>query len=197
MRWVFIGSSPSVPRQLADILPTLRPCKTITTNAAIKLLPRPDVYFLSDHVACNRYSKLAEIAKKNGTHTVTLHRFRQALESRNVHWFDEFVLNGVDPPLPNRWSAFNQSGPWCMEYACRNGATELHLLGCEGYRNDVSYFDQEVRDKEIKIATEETNVILIKRLTMVVECFPNVPFYVYGDLNYSLNFPNWHEKPAA
>lgn len=200
MKWAFIGSSLNAPQHVAEILPRLRPCRTITTNAAIKLL-RPDVYFLSDQVACKRYSHRAAEAKAQGTHCVTVFRHRQALEARNVQWFDEFVHNGVDPPTRERWSAFNQSGPWCMEYACRKGATELHLLGCEGYRDGDSYFDEAYRASEpepkIKIADSATTVILIKRMTMVLECFPEVPFYVYGSPCYSIPTPNWHEKPAA
>lgn len=192
MRWVFVGSSPAAPEQVRTILPRLQPCRTISCNAAIKLL-RPDVYFLTDQVACRRYSELAREAKASGTHTVTMHRYKQALELRNVQWFDEFILNGVDPPQPNRWGAFNMSGAFSMEYACRNGATELHLLGCEGYTDALSYFDQDHRCTEFKIADSETTKHLVKRTMMVVECFKDVQFYVYGPIHYQIPLPNWHE----
>lgn len=191
MRWVFVGSSPKAPEQVQDILPRLQPCRTISCNAAIKLL-HPDVYFLADQVACRRYSELARAAKP-GTHLVTMHRYPQALKARNVEWFDEFLINGVDPPLPNRWGAYNMSGAICLEYACRHGATELHLLGCEGYSNERSYFDQEDRCTEFKIADAETTPHLVLRTTMVVECFRDVQFYVYGPIHYKIPLPNWHE----
>jgi hypothetical protein len=196
MKWAFIGSGPSAPAQVKTILPRLNPCRSISCNAAIKLLT-PDVYFLADQVACRRYSHLAKAAKESGDiHLVTMHRYRQALEARNVHWFDEFLINGVDPPLPNRWGAYNMSGAICLEYACRHGATELHLLGCEGYTDTVSYFDQNDRCTEFKIADSETTKQLVNRTTMVVECFPAVQFYVYGPTHYTIPLPNWHEQIA-
>ena len=194
MRWAFVGSGPSAPQQLRDILPKLRPCRTITTNAAIKLF-QPDVYFLTDQVACRKFSHMAA-QLKGKTHLVTMHRDPKAQEARNVQWFDEFILNGLDPPLPNRWGSFNMSGPFCLEYACRNGASEMHLLGCEGYA-ETSYFDQAERQaSEFKPADAMTNKQLVKRMTMVVECFPSVPFYVYGPTHYSIPLPNWHEQIA-
>lgn len=199
MKWMFLGSSPAAPRHVQEILPRLMPCRTITTNAGIKLLPNPDVYFLSDQVACRNYIHLAKLAKEYcKTHFVTMHRYKQALEARNVEWFDEFLINGVDPPLPNRWGCYNQSGAMCLEYACRHGATEIHMLGCEGY-SAISYFDQHERSTEFKIADAETTPQLIKRTTMVVECFPAVSFYVYGNLQYHIPLTNWHaitDRPA-
>lgn len=202
MKWAFIGSSPIAPRHVAEILPALRPCRTIACNAAIKLL-HPDVYFVADRVACRRYAPLAQEAREqSGTRLVTMHRFNRALEERNVHWFDEFVINGVDPPTPERWGCFNMSGPFAMEYACRQGATELHLLGCEGY-SSRSYFDQHERGEEHtepalrhKIADGDTLKQLIKRLTLVVQCFRHVPFYVYGEACYSIDSPNW-KRPCV
>lgn len=195
MRWAFVGSSPAAPQHVATVLPTLAPCRTITTNAGIKLLPTPDVYFLSDRVACARYMPYAHAAKAQGTHCATLYRFRSALKERGLEWFDEFIVNGVDPPTPERWSGFNQSGAFCMEYACRNGATELHLLGCEGY-GARSYFDQDTRPTDHKIADSDTTPQLVLRTTFVVRCFPAVRFIVYGEPRYTIDAPNWHVHPV-
>lgn len=194
MRWVFVGSSPIAPDHVASVLPRLRPCTTITCNAAIKLFD-PDVYFLADQVACRRYSRLAKAAKERGpVHLVTMKRDRPALEMRNVQWFDEFLQNGVDPPQTNRWGAYNMSGAVCLEYACRHGATELHLLGCEGYADGAAYFDQHERDTEFRTAGADSTPHLVTRTTMVVECFHHVQFYAYGPLRYSIPLPNWHES---
>lgn len=202
-RWVFIGSGPSAPMHVDCILPKLRPCKTITTNAGLKLLPNPDVYFCADRIACQRYHDLARKAQAQGTWMVTLHRHSSAIKERRVEWYDEFIVNGVDPPLENRWSAFNQSGAFCLEYACRHGATEVHILGCPGYSDERSYFDQEDRlelhlhpNLRHKIADSETNKQFIKRTTFVVECFRNVRFVAYGTLNYTIDQVNWHVAPV-
>lgn len=199
-RWVFIGSSPAAPLHVDVVLPRLKPSSVITANAGLKLVPTPDVYFCADRVACRRYSELARKAQEAGTKCVTMHRYRQALEERNVHWYDEFIINGVDPPTPQRWGCFNQSGPFAMEYACRQGATELHLLGCEGYAAH-SYFDQNERGEEYtepalrnKIADGETLKQLIKRMTMVLQCFQHIPFYVYGEPCYTIDSPNWKPR---
>ena len=197
-RWAFIGSGPSAPAQVERLTLALSQCRTITTNAGPKLWPAPDVYLLVDRVACQRYMPLARKAKESGTHLVTLHRHASAQKERGVEWFDEFIINGVDPPLPNRWSGFNQSGPFCMEYACRMGAGEVHLLGCEGYTDSSAYFDQEERKEEHlpdylrhKISDSATCAQLQKRVQMVVTCFPQVEFYVYGQPHYQIDGANW------
>lgn len=200
MRWTFIGSGPSAPAQVDCLLPRISPCRTITTNAGLKLLPNPDVYFLADRVACQRYMPMVRKAKETGTHLVTMHRFTNALLERGVEWFDEFVINGVDPPLPNRWGCFNQSGPFAMEYACRKGATELHLLGCEGYADGSAYFDEADRKEEHlpdylrhKVADSKTCAQLQKRMQMVVSCFADVAFFVYGRTHYQIEGRNWNQ----
>lgn len=196
MRWAFLGSSPVAPQHVATVLPRVAPERTITTNAGIKLLPTPDVYFLADRVACGRYMPYARAAKANGTHLVTMYRHKSALIERGVDWFDEFLMNGVDPPLPNRWGAFNQSGATCLEYACRHGATEIHLFGCEGYTDEAAYFDIAERPTDHKISNAETTQQLIRRTTLVVDCFPAVQFVAYGPIHYTIDAPNWHVHPV-
>src|SRR5690606_38866544 len=88
MRWLIVGSSPSVTEWLPRI--DIEGATVITTNSGISLL-QPDVYFLFDRTACQVFGKVARFAKFNGTRLLTLLRQQHAMEQRGVADFDEFA----------------------------------------------------------------------------------------------------------
>src|SRR5690606_2903831 len=121
MRWLVVGSSPSV----MDYLPRMNMAgATITTNAGITLL-RPDVLFLFDRTACQLHAELARFARFQGTKLVTLKRQQEAMERRGVADFDEFADEA-------EYEEFKLSGLFCVEYACRHGASVVQLVGMDG-----------------------------------------------------------------
>src|SRR5690606_40945843 len=118
MKWLVVGSSPSV----VDTLPHMESgLRTVTTNAGILLL-QPDVLFLFDRTACQSHAELARFARFQGTKLVTLKRQQEAMERRGVADFDEFADEA-------EYEEFKLSGLFCVEYACRHGASVVQLVG--------------------------------------------------------------------
>lgn len=149
--WIVLGSSASAPFYLDALAPHLSvgpadrdDCKLITTNVGLWLLwPQvPDVYFLTDQIACRQYADLAYRAQARGTHLVTLYRDRTALQSRGVDRFDDFLISVSTLPQNQisrkDWPYFVFSGAYCLQYALHRlrdaGGGRLILIGCEGYQ---------------------------------------------------------------
>jgi len=90
-RWLVVGGSPCAdkfPRLLQDW-----DGLTATTNAGIHLIPTPDVYFLSDHVACERFHDAMLEAQRNGAHIISLAgRNPSAIKARGLQTCDEWIM---------------------------------------------------------------------------------------------------------
>lgn len=196
--WLFIGSSPSAPAGLALARRTHVIDRTITCNAGILLEPTPDVYLCIDHVACRRYADHAMAAASRGTHTVTLARDERALRERRLDQYAErLTLPGHGEPTRETWGSFRYSGPLCMEYALRHGASRLILVGCDGYRHGDAhdYFDGEYR-RPINPRTA-TGEVVVPRTRRLCQLWPETQWTVYGSLAYAINEPNWHVVPCG
>lgn len=187
MIWLALGSSPLAPSSLHAARSAHRVDKIITTNSGIKLVATPDVYFLSDSTACQKFNAQARAAHAAGTHCVTLSRHHAAMRQRGVEWFDEFVHNG--PPF----SQFQLSGLFCIEYACRNGASTVLLCGLDGY-NDRSpdggktdYWDDTRRESNGNL----TAAIIQPMMPNIVGRYPGVEFVHYGSPRFKVEAKNW------
>lgn len=132
--WIALGSGPSAPEALPEVLARYPRATVITCNGGIEILPHPDIYVLIDKTACTTFQQSAVLAKSAGSWLVTLNRCDAALKERCVHWFDEFVcVPGHSAPAPGRYGRFVRSGPFCIEYACMHGADCVVLVGWDGY----------------------------------------------------------------
>jgi len=140
VEWIVLGSSASAPQFLRAIrAQDASSPRTITTNVGLWLLwpDVPDVYFLTDHVACRQYRELAYEAQARGTRLVTMRRDRSALQKRGVERFDEFLEfdHGGSQTRLRRGSYGHVifSGMYCLQYALHSGASRVYLVGMEGY----------------------------------------------------------------
>lgn len=186
--WIVVGSSPGVSEAHA-ISGRIPWAKVITTNAGYLSLARfPDVYFLSDPVACELHGHDAARMQASGTRLVTLRREPRAIRSRGLEGFDEFFSvsgPGQDPKfIPGKYAQCALSGLFCLQYALNHGARRIHLVGMEGY-------------------TETSHGLNMRRLycgpftQSCVDACPNVEFIVYGTLNYPLRGPNVRQGVLA
>lgn len=166
--WICIGSGPSAPRALPDVLASNVGAKTITTNAGIDIYPSPDVYVLIDMNASIIFQTHAIEAQRGGTRMVTLRRHAAALRSRRVDWFDEFVsVPRHDRPMPGKYGRFIRSGTFCLEYACIHGAEKVFLVGWDGY--EQGYFDGRPRHH-----WEKENAIVNKLIVEISDAWADV-----------------------
>lgn len=196
MNWLLIGSSPSVLEYLPRVRQECRIDRTITCNSGIELEPFPDVYCCVDSISQKRFSSAAREAQKQGTRLICLKRTPQALRNRDCDWYDEFIENGQGKPTRSKWGAFRYSGPLCVEYACRNGATTVYLVGCDGYSNQQpeQYFNGFrsttciPRDGLYQRCTVE---VLQPAFQHIAELWHDVRFVQYGDPFYAIAGDNW------
>ena len=132
--WIVVGSGPSAPMVLPSVMTAHPGATTITTNGGIDICQKPDVLVLIDQLASHTFAEQARYAQAHGTRLVTLRRDIDALISRNCHWYDEFVaVPGHAKPTKTSFGRFIRSGPFCVEYACQNGADLIVLVGWDGY----------------------------------------------------------------
>jgi hypothetical protein len=193
MNWLHIGTSPSVLEYLPRARLENRIDRTITCNAGIKLDPRPDYYACVDFPSQRMFNEHARAAQKGGTHLITLKRTAEALRKRDCDWFDEFVDMPNGPPTREKWGEFRYTGPMCMEYAIRHGASSLILVGCDGYTGKNDYFDGWTDGKQEPVGIYErmTVEVLQPAIQRLVSLWPEVQWLVYGRPVYAIRGDNW------
>lgn len=176
--WICLGGGPSAPAMLPVAMVDYPGATTITSNSGIKLI-EPDYYYLVDRVARKDFGEQAKRARENGTMIIT--RDRAALEADGIP---------VDEDISNQpWCDY--SGQWCAQFALRNGATTLALVGHEGYHPTPGtplHWDGE-RPCPIWLG-EETPTHLAPWWRKTIAAWPCVTFHFYGELNYELIGPN-------
>lgn len=176
--WAVVGSSPNVRKHL-EAISSLSIRTWLTCNRGIELID-PDLYFLSDIVAGQRWGP---IARRRNVWTITLKRGDKAIAKRGLEWVHELVREGTP------FESFQLSGLWCMEYAARRGADVVHLAGFEGYSDGDHYFDGS------KAGTRELTDRIIEPTTQrIVEKYPSVLFVHHGRPNYRISAENWREE---
>ena len=178
MRWLVLGSSPDAPAHLKRVG---KVDASITTNRG-GLLIQPTHYFLSDHVACEMFHELSGELQAKGAKLVTLDRLPTAIRKRGIEHFDEFVVNTFP------YEPITLSGLWCLEYAIRNGASEVVMAGMQGYSGAESYFNGAVMPEGRKSKSTE----YVRELTQVlVDKYPVIQFSCFGPINYEIRGANW------
>lgn len=190
MRWLMVGTSPTVVDTLPQVRERYTFDRTITCNGGIGLL-RPDVYVLVDYVAGLKWHEEARAAQQLGTRLVTLKRKLSVMKDRKVDHFDEFLELPNGPPTLTKWGEFRYSGPLCMEYAVRNGATEVIVVGCDGYRTNspADYYDgQDVGHRRPAMAgPQRTHEVLREGFQQIANVWPDVVVKQYGSPNYTID----------
>ena len=197
--WLMIGTATSVARTYPRVRSEIgESVTTITTNGGIRVEVFPNIYVLIDQVACEYYSNDAWVARTSGTFLVTLDRVQSALVSRGIAHYDEFVSLPRKPAKPHRggYGSFRYSGPFCLEYACNNGAKKIHLVGFDGYRfqGDYVHADNPGRIGPKDPKTEgvmRTKDILEPACNDIANAWNDVEFIQYGEPQFVVDADNW------
>lgn len=196
MTWLLIGSSASVIEALPLAQDRAYPCdRTITANRGIKLWPCPSVFVCIDMYATRMLEREARAAQATGTRLVTLQRVPDAQRERRCDFYDEFLPSPAGPPTRAKWGEFKYSGPLCLEYACRNGATRVVLVGCDGYTGHGDYFDgyQQTKTPVEDVPQKWTRDVLQPGFEAVARCFPDVKMERIGRPVFTVNAANWSD----
>lgn len=193
MKWLMVGTAPSVMRTLPSF--SAFEGMRITCNGGIELVPDPDVYLLVDMVASKTFRENAIRAREQGATLVTLHRDSEAaLVDRKVHDFDEFLrCDSQGEPTKAKYGRFRYSGPLCLEYACHHGASEIHLIGFDGYRTLGDYYKPQpgTKSKSATHGVERTRDVLQPACQAIARAWHDVQFIQYGEPIFSVDSGNW------
>lgn len=202
--WLCVGSGPSAPERLERFLASsIQWSNSITCNAGIKLWPYPDYFLCVDMNASRDYEPQARAAQAQGTKLVTLDRECSALQERRCDFYDVF-LNIGPKPREGGYGHFRYSGPLMLEIALNHGASELHLIGFDGYAVDRKlYFDQEQRSWSRDVNTTRDRQaragafmeVAQPALRDVCAAWPNARFLVHGPTLFQIDSPNWSVLP--
>ncbi len=117
-------------------------------------------------------------------------RNQEIRDQWDLDWFDEFIIAelGCWRPwkfMPGKYTASRLSGLFSLQYAVNNGATHVHLVGCEGYAAKDHYFDAGEDTPFAK--NDDLTADVIEPFTQaVVRACPGVEFTFYGDLQYKV-----------
>lgn len=132
-RWLILGSGPSAPDWYDKVRPLVD--KVATCNAGIELCPQPDVYALCEAATFPMYAEQYRKARETGTRVITI----DCVGPANKRDMDE-VLPVLGPDIfdMETWEkgVYRNgvtTGSILVQYAVNNGATEVHLVGFEGY----------------------------------------------------------------
>ena len=195
MQWLMVGSSPSVLDTLPQVMLDLDNPTIITCNSGIKLC-EPHHYVCVDQYASHYYVSYAKEAQKRGCNLITLKRVPEALKARNVAFYDEFLeVQGHGVPSRSQYGEFVYSGPLTLEYACHNGATDVHIVGCDGYRWNGDYFDPQTTrtERDVRELTKRTAMLFGE----IAHAWHDVKFVQYGNPVFDILQPNWEVRKCV
>lgn len=184
--WIICGSSPGVHDALALARRVAPRAKVAASNAAIALVGVPDLLWMSDQVACEMFGDDARKAYDAGCWCMSMSRTKWGREYRGIEWFDEFTeLDGPGATWffqKGRYTRVNLSGLYLMQAAINHGAQTLHVVGCEGYRGGLDYFDGRTTKPTYGVKTPE---VVEPQTQALIDATPDVLWTFYGDLAYT------------
>lgn len=209
--WLVCGASPSVPEHLDQAYEHAggTDANSIACNSAIyRWLIRDeplDFYWLHDADACRRYRDYAKYLQRiDGMRVITLDDGSgpDTLAARGIEYADEFI-QAVPPNYTVSWERgqytnTRTSGGIILQYAVNHGATEVHIVGMEGFKSRpgnvvVDHFDGSTGREQNNFVTKAYQVPLFKLIA--AKC-PDVDFHFYGKPAVPFEGPNiqWHNK---
>jgi hypothetical protein len=195
MRWIVTGSSPTVIDHFEEVVCGVPDAKNITANAGMMLYDAigvvPDACVIFDEIASMMFGYSIRQAQRNGMKLITM------------NWTQQWVKVKADVEITtilHRSTCFHRgeyvnpgfSGLIACQYALNNGATELILVGMDGYKGRVWYpevatFDGRSNANGDQAVREQIQPFM---QSMIDEC-PDVLFTQYGDPVYMLHGENY------
>ena len=175
-----LGSSMAAKDQLLAWREREELCPVVTCNKGYKMWPVPHFWLLRDKWAIVNLREHYEDARKRGTKLVTLEGGGGDIEYRI-----DGDMNRGGPMEYRRGEIWNVglSGMLMVQWAIQMGATELNLVGFEGYpkgKGEVAYFDGRVwwdgeSAKDLKVSERQAEL-----LDQMVRACPDIRFVWWG-----------------
>lgn len=190
-RWMVLGASPSAQEY--------KPVVDCVAGAGKSLLfYRPDYYFIVEVQSLWLHPTELASARAKGT-KIVIKKFLiphviEKLQAEGKYSGDYPHDFAID--LKDNWEDWEPgiyvdsfSGAVALQWAVNHEATEIHLVGCEGYRGPEynDYCDGTKTNKHGKTKSEKEYVPLLQR---IVEKCPKIKFFAYGNTTYKLKGEN-------
>lgn len=187
--WLVLGSSVSAPAEYERAKPFAD--VVITSNRGLKIEPNPDWYWVTDHIAVQRYLPLIEPSLANHTKLVTsklaigfalkeaphLHSLADMIirypRQYNSNWERGWYVNG------------RASGSMILQFAANHNPDRILMVGMEGYQSTpkrvvVEYFDGECGTAKCEKLMETYGPLV----QSVIDRSPSVDFFFFGSPHY-------------
>ena len=189
MRWMVLGASPSAPDNYR------RPDVDIVAAAGDSIqLCRPDYYFIGEERSLDLYVEERAAARAAGTKVVVAEPLLKRLAERNIDFPHDEVIEYCPGNYMHAWRIWIPgryarmcAGGLAFQWAANHGATEIHMVGMEGYTGQVDYFTGQHGNAKGPRMTEEAYGPLMQR---VADKLPQVQFIMYGTPRYQFEGRN-------
>ena len=192
-RWMVLGASRSAA-QFYEV-----PVVDVVASAGDAiLLQRPDWYFLAEERSLDLFESERAEARMLGTKVVLNGQLRKKIRNKFGENFifpcDEYINEFTNGSVMSSYKRYRPghyahtfAGGFALQWAVNHGATEVHMVGMEGYTGGVDYFDGRYGNDRGAKTTKRSYCHLIQR---IVDTHPCVQFFAYGKLVYSLDGDN-------
>lgn len=201
-RWMILGSSPSGPDDYQ--IPKV---DVIAAAGASITFCQPNYFFIVEVRSLWDYHKELLEAQANGTKIIVRkHLIEKILKNRTADGryippiagkypgrfpYDILIdlVEGDELKIWENWTPdkyiLGNAGMIALHWALNHGATEIHMVGMEGYRGPP-YIDYCTREQTHKHARLQSEIAYIPTLQKMVKYYKNVKFTIYGTPCYQL-----------
>lgn len=192
-RWMVLGASPSAPE--FHSIPNI---DVVVSAGDGILLQRPDYYILTEENSLKLYHDERAEARELGTKVIIRDELRDIFRDKQGNDFD-FPCDGYITGFTNgsifrshMWYepgryAHTCAGCLALQWAVNHEATEVHMVGMEGYTGGVDYFTgRNGNELSAEITLSNYGPLMQK----IIETHPHVQFTMYGDLKYDIECGN-------
>ena len=201
--WLLLGSGPDAPDFLPVAMADYPGATTITTNYGLRLLEKPDYYFILDRKAVDDLGDRALELQKQGCMIVTTHNdvTRPYVERKIPHPDYHIVINGSKHYMKGFICRCRFSGVYMMQFVLLMGAKRLLFVGHNGYPPDQTpYWYEQHREYSQTEYKERTLQVIGPYMRDAARANPDIEFVYYGKLNYEVygeNVRQISELPVA
>jgi len=157
----------------------------ITCNAGLRLIPVPDFYIVTDGCAVEDYKDDYTMAQRAGTKILTHPSAAGQIDCPTS--LIDYDFHNVTNYKPGVFTHGRSSGVLALNVAIREGATDIHMLGYDGFGPSEMVYTRKNETHQRHGINEAMSIVIGKMIAM----HPEITFHWWGALASRLCFPDW------
>lgn len=187
-----LGASPSAPEYHKE--PDV---DAVASAGDAILLRRPGFYFINEQGALWKHANKLSEARQLGTQVILADHLYQVIRQRKGPAYSypcDMFLKLYPISCYKSWRIWVLGlyvpmcgGGMALQWAINHGATEVHMVGMEGYTGGADYFAGQAGTDDGPAYNKQVYVPFLQR---VISQRPQVQFTVYGNPSYELQGDN-------